>query len=358
MLFVATFARTSRAHDPFEVTSVARLTPDALIVEVTMARSTALRLTTGRHGGRASFAPEEFSTHRARLEEIAPSFYEITSNGRTLASRAASAKLTEENDVEIVTEYERPSGARLSLRARHLSTLPEGYTTAVSVASGGPETRRSKLLTAADPVFEVPLATADEVRNVVPVPEASPWARFKQFAVLGVEHVLTGYDHLLFLIGVLIACRTVRSMLAVVTTFTGAHSLTLALAVLGQVSVPGRIVEPLIAASIVFVGVENVLGQEALRRRVAITFVFGLVHGLGFADALTRLDLERSALPVTLFSFNLGVELGQLAVAALVMPLLTKLHSIERGIRGLRFSSALLSVAGCFWFVQRLVLGR
>ena len=320
-----------------------------------MARSTALRLTTGRHDARASFAPEEFAAHRARLEEIAPSFYEFTSDGRTLGSKSASSKLTEGNDVEVVAAYERPRGARLSLRARHLSILPEGYTTLVSVTSGGPETKRFKLLTAADPVFDVRLAAARNERKVVPVPEAMPWGRFKRFVVLGVEHVLTGYDHLLFLFGVLIACRTVRSMLAVVTTFTVAHSLTLALAVLGHAGVPGRIVEPLIAASIVFVGVENVLRKEALRRRVAMTFVFGLVHGLGFAEALTKASLERSALPVTLFSFNLGVELGQLVVAALAMPLLAKLHSIEHGIRALRFSSVFLSLAGCFWFVQRLV---
>jgi hydrogenase/urease accessory protein HupE len=348
----ATFARTAHAHDPFEITAVVRLGADALTVQVTMARSTALALATGRHDPRTKFDPHEFSTHRARIDELAPSLYELRSDGRRLRFRAAASKLTDESDVEVTATYERPAAARLSLRASHLSILPEGYTSALSLLEVGTESAHFKLLTRADPVFEIRLADA---RNATESPEPTISERFRRFVALGAQHVLTGYDHLLFLFGVLVACRTLRAMLAVITSFTLAHSLTLGLAVFGHASVSATIVEPLIAASIVYVGIENVLGKEALGRRVAVTFAFGLVHGLGFAGALADLALEDRGLPLALFSFNLGIELGQLAVAAVALPLLSTLHATERGTRSLRIASVLVSLMGCFWLIERVV---
>jgi hydrogenase/urease accessory protein HupE len=351
---VALFARTSRAHDPFEVTAVARVNGEALVVETTMARSTALRLTTGTRDARATFAPERFEEYRVALERLAPSLYAITSNERTLGVQSTAARLSDENDVVVQTTFERPSGERLSVRATHLTLLPDGYTSGLTIIPNGPESTRVKVLTSTDPAFEVVMARPTSGRSGSATSEATTWDRFRRFLVLGVQHVLTGYDHLLFLLGVLIACRTVRSMLAVITSFTLAHSLTLALAVLGHVSVPGRVVEPLIAASIVFVGIENVRGQSALGRRVALTFLFGLVHGLGFAYALEELELRGSALPAALVAFNIGVELGQLAVAAMAVPLLSYARTSERGVRGLRIASVLLSLTGAVWLVERL----
>ena len=232
------------------------------------------------------------------------------------------------------------------------SSFPKATRTHSRSVQGGAKPTHFKLLTAADPVLELHFADSRNAES--PPPGETALQRVQRFVMLGAKHVLTGYDHLLFLFGVLIACRTLRSMLAVVTTFTVAHSLTLAFAALGQVSVPGRIVEPLIAASIVFVALENVRRQEALRRRIAITFAFGLVHGLGFAGALEDLQLQASALPLTLFSFNLGVELGQLAVAALALPLFMKLHATQRGLRVVLLSSVVLSGTGFFWFLERL----
>jgi hydrogenase/urease accessory protein HupE len=355
MLLLATLAKTSHAHDPFEVTTIARVGTDALVVEVTMARSTALGLVTGRHNPRATFAPEAFHDQRPALERVAPSLYELTSSGQALRARTVSARLTDDGDVEVVAAYERPPSARLFLRASHLFVLPEGYTSALSVVQTETQASRFKLLTRPDPGLEVHLGEIPDAENRASLaPEVTVWGQFERFVVLGVEHVVTGYDHLLFLFGVLIACRTVRSMLAVVTSFTLAHSLTLGLAVFSHVSISGRIVEPLIAASIVFVGIENVRRQDRIGRRVAVTFAFGLVHGLGFAGALEGLHLTGGAVPLTLFSFNLGVELGQLAVALLAVPVLSRLHTTPHGLRGLRFSSVALSLTGLFWFVQRV----
>jgi len=122
---------------------------------------------------------------------------------------------------------------------------------------------------------------------------------------MGVQHIVTGYDHLAFLLGLLLLGGRVRTLVAILTAFTVAHSITLALAVLRVVSLSPGFVEPAIALSIAYVGVENLFVTDA-RKRWRITFPFGLLHGFGFAGALTALDLPRAQLPSALFGFNLG----------------------------------------------------
>jgi hypothetical protein len=105
----------------------------------------------------------------------------------------------------------------------------------------------------------------------------------------------------------------------------------------------------------VFVGIENLVEQPRLSRRMAVTFAFGLIHGLGFASVLGELSVPEAALASTLLAFNVGVELGQLAVAALALPLLLRMRGTERGTTGLRYASVLLSMVGCFWLCERLL---
>jgi len=138
-----------------------------------------------------------------------------------------------------------------------------------------------------------------------------------------------------------------------------AHSITLALAALEIVSIPGRIVEPLIAASIVFVGIENLIRREDPRARKTLTFLFGLVHGFGFATALRELGLGATGkdLLVPLFSFNLGVEIGQVSVAAAVLPLLWWLRRAPSFTpRWMPALSAVVASAGLYWLLERTVL--
>jgi hypothetical protein len=176
----------------------------------------------------------------------------------------------------------------------------------------------------------------------------------KRFLKLGVEHIWTGYDHLLFLLGLLIAASSLKTMLFVVTGFTIAHSITLSLAALGLVHVSPAIVEPAIAATIAFVGVENFFHPPA-RRRIVVTFLLGLVHGFGFAGMLEELGLPRGALATALVSFNGGVELGQAAVVAVALPILMQLRRVpgwER--RVVPALSVFVAAAGVFWFVERV----
>jgi hydrogenase/urease accessory protein HupE len=174
---------------------------------------------------------------------------------------------------------------------------------------------------------------------------------------LGVLHILTGYDHLLFLLALLATARGMWSVVRIVTAFTLAHSVTLTIAVLGIVTVPDRIIEPLIAATIVWVALENLLAAEPDRRRWVWSFGFGLVHGLAFASALGELDLKGAALVRGLVGFNLGVEIGQLVFVAAVLPPLTWL-SRGRGARLTpRIASLTAATIGTYWLVERIFVG-
>lgn len=179
-----------------------------------------------------------------------------------------------------------------------------------------------------------------------------------RFIPAGARHILIGPDHVLFLIGLLLLGGTFRRLVLIVTAFTLAHSLTLSLAALGLVTPPARFVEPAIALSIIYVGVDNLLVRKGDRdTRVWIAFAFGLIHGFGFADVLREMHLPARALGWSLFSFNLGVEAGQLAIVVPVAAFLAVLRARkpEAARRVVTAGSAAVILAGAFWFVQRII---
>ena len=180
---------------------------------------------------------------------------------------------------------------------------------------------------------------------------------FTNFLSLGVKHILTGYDHLLFLFGLLVVVRGFLSALGVITSFTIAHSITLAAATFNVAQIPSRIVEPLIAASIIYVGVENLVCGGIPKARRMVAFGFGLIHGFGFASVLREMGIGAGTggIVLPLFSFNLGVEFGQITIAAAVLPIIWKLR--ENPIFITRWAptcSAAVVILGSFWFVQRV----
>ena len=177
------------------------------------------------------------------------------------------------------------------------------------------------------------------------------------FVRLGVTHILTGYDHLLFLFALLVGAGGFWRVLGIASMFTLAHSITLSLAVLGLVHAPAALVEPLIAFSIIWVAAENMTGRTRSWRRFAITFVFGLVHGLGFADALTPLALTGWSLVRALGGFNLGVELGQAIAICLVLPITAAIGHFTRGVLVHRAASLAVAAVGAYWLVARVYFG-
>lgn len=207
----------------------------------------------------------------------------------------------------------------------------------------------------------------NNVRNLVFTPENreftlrgdSARVDFKSFVLLGFEHILTGYDHLLFLLSLLALGGGLRYLLKVVTAFTVAHSVTLALTVLGVIALPGRIIESGIALSIAYVALENILrrNKSAVERsRWVVTFAFGLLHGMGFADLLREMSIPKPNLLGALVGFNLGVEIGQLSVVIPVFVLLGLLERWRVGAPVRWAASAFAVAAGLFWFVQRAFL--
>jgi len=178
----------------------------------------------------------------------------------------------------------------------------------------------------------------------------------RRFVPSGIEHILIGPDHLLFLVGLLLLGGTLRQLALVVSAFTVAHSITLSLAALSLVNPPARIIEPAIALSIVYVGADNLMVRDGRDMRAWIAFAFGFIHGFGFASVLREMDLPRTALGWSLFSFNVGVEVGQLVVVVAVASALAALKSRSEamGRRLVYAGSVAVIVAGAFWFIQRV----
>ncbi|HET8772194.1 MAG TPA: HupE/UreJ family protein [Thermoanaerobaculia bacterium] len=179
----------------------------------------------------------------------------------------------------------------------------------------------------------------------------------RQYLALGFTHILPyGLDHILFVLGIFLLSTRLKPVLLQVTAFTLAHSITLGLTIYGLVSVPPRIVEPMIALSIAYVAIENLATAELKPWRVAIVFAFGLLHGMGFAGVLEELGLPRSEFLTALLAFNVGVEAGQLTVIALAFALVSWWARTRPWYRS-RFvvpASALIALTGIFWTVQRV----
>lgn len=178
-------------------------------------------------------------------------------------------------------------------------------------------------------------------------------AQLRSFLALGIEHIFTGYDHLLFLVGLLLLGGRFWSLVKIVTAFTVAHSVTLILAALGVVHVSPRIVEPAIALSIAYVGAEN-LFLKSTDRRWMIAFAFGLIHGFGFASILREMGLPKEGLVLSLLSFNVGVEIGQMAVVAVVLPAILLIRKQAWQRTAIYASSLAITGMGLYWFVERL----
>ncbi len=176
--------------------------------------------------------------------------------------------------------------------------------------------------------------------------------RALSFFKLGIEHLLTGYDHILFLLIVIIAMNLLNTIKAV-TAFTVGHSLTMALAFLDLVSLPSSIVEPLIAFTIIYVALENLLTQN-VRRRWILTGLFGLVHGLGFVGVLKAITVSHDELLLSLFSFNVGIEAGQLLIIAISIPALHFLRSRSWDRQFCRAFSQGTAALGSIWLIQRV----
>jgi hydrogenase/urease accessory protein HupE len=179
----------------------------------------------------------------------------------------------------------------------------------------------------------------------------------KNFLLSGTWHIFIGPDHILFIVGLLLMGGKLTRLLTIVTAFTVAHSVTLSLAALDVVNPPARLIEPAIALSIVYVGIDNLMvGKTGWDVRAWIAFFFGLIHGFGFAGVLKEFRLPRQALGWSLFSFNFGVEIGQVCIVAVVASMLAALRNRNKALaeRVVVAGSVIVILAGVYWFIQRV----
>ncbi len=181
--------------------------------------------------------------------------------------------------------------------------------------------------------------------------------RFSQFIIIGFEHVIPlGWDHILFIIGMALSSLLWRRLLLLVSAFTLAHTLTLGLAMAGVVAISSRIVEPLIAFSITYVAIENLLIKQPIQRKSILVFLFGLVHGLGFASMLKNFEMQQGWFLITLVGFNIGVELAQIIIVLLVVLLLLMLKFLHINYRKFVIIpvSIIIACIGIVWGIDRI----
>lgn len=360
------------AHSPLDASARIILMPD----------STDVSITVGTGLGEQFLAAAQISHGQLPLGRSFPidsamltNFFVVDADNLPLQPRAADVT-TDGLEYQFHFEFPRSAANSLQFKANFLPLLHSPQAAALIMTDENGNILGSAVLTpdhssAAFPLPSPapPSMTSDGMREQSTNPSvgttpmtkgqtvAKPAPSFGQFFHLGVKHILTGYDHLLFLFALLLGCRRVKPMLWVVTGFTLAHSLTLGLAALNMVTISERIIEPAIAASIFCVAAENFRRKEKSWQRYTLTCGFGLIHGFGFASALRESGLGGTGAEIAkpLLAFNLGVEAGQLTVAAMALPLLLWLDRkawFER--HGIKVLSTMVMVMAAYWFWQRL----
>ena len=298
-------------------------------------------------------APDEFDTRVARLRRMFERRVRVRFDGEPAPFEVAFP----DYGTPLATEAEIPTV--LGLNARLTGTIPDG---AADVGFFASRAFGEVHLTVADPDRGVqvrsilePGARSEPLDLSVPVEPPGPGAVARLYLRLGFVHIVPeGADHILFVLGLFLLSARLRPLLWQVTAFTVAHAVTLTLAALGYVSLPSGLVEPLIALSIAYVGIENALVDRLTRWRPAVVFGFGLLHGLGFAGVLGELGLPEQERLLALVTFNAGIELGQLAVILAAALSFGWFRSRPWYRRWLAVpASAAIALVGLAWTVER-----
>lgn len=299
---------------------------------------------------------EEFAAAKSQLEELARNAMIVNIDGAIVLPNETQVRIAKAEDgrdtAYFSLVYPGTPSSSLLFKSNLMDKLSRGHREYFKLTNAAGNTIAERLLDANNATAEV---TAGELSAAL-----GRWHTFKQFLLLGIEHILLGFDHLCFLIALLLVASTLGSVIKIVTSFTIAHSITLALAAFDKVTLSPNIVEPMIAVSIVYVALENIWRKgKDIEGRWLLTFAFGLIHGFGFAGVLKELNIGAggSGIAIPLVSFNAGVELGQLAVAALLWPLLQALRKRpELTTKLVPVGSMLVAIAGGYWLLERTIL--
>jgi hydrogenase/urease accessory protein HupE len=335
-----------------------RVLPDKLQLEANVDLLTLNRVVTLDADGDGSVTRAELLQAAPKLEEFfrqklllrfgggAPALGHATPPEWQAPKETAAEGDLQSVHVNLAFERDLPAGTKgFRLESAVFDTFGPAHNVIFAVVEG--DATQQAVLTLETPGLDYDFATQDRAGS------ATETGGTTSLFQLGISHILEGYDHLLFLLTLLVAASGWRQMVGIITAFTAAHSVTVGLAVFGVARLPEKLVECTIAASIVWVAAEN-LFQGGGRNRWRQTFAFGLVHGFGFAGALLELQLPREGLAWSLLLFNTGVEAGQLLVVAPLFPLLLLLRRTPwSGLVQKALSGAALAMA-LVWLAQRL----
>jgi hydrogenase/urease accessory protein HupE len=340
------------AHDPGLSTAIVRLTQNNIEVTLGFSIIDTAEIVEIDKDRDAHISKQELADAVSELQRMGTNALDVKLDGHLIAPASVKCTFDPSDNASVTITFNTPKYSKLEIRSKWLALLQPGHRQFLSIQNSNGNALAERLLSANSDSVTVQMDPADSkpaavVRN----------NSFADFLAMGIKHIWTGYDHLLFLFGLLIVTRNFASSFKIITCFTIAHSITLAVATLSLIQFSSRIVEPLIAASIVYVGIENLIRGDDPKGRWLLTFAFGLIHGFGFASVLRELGVGSNGggIAVPLVSFNLGVEIGQIAIAALVLPVIWKLRAKPVFInRWVPACSVVVALLGGYWFIQRV----
>lgn len=350
LVFLIVVVASVLAHDPGLSAAVLKLDGERVQAHLTYARAdieSVLPLDADSDGRLSQL---EFERAKTQLSMLAKESVKVYSAGVPLPIELDAVDLDDSEGIHLKLSFIRSEGETFTFESKLIERLARGHRQYLELLGAGNNLIGSRMLDASLNSYELSAAALAEASDR----PQSFWGFFK----LGVEHIATGFDHLAFLFALLLAGSSLREAAKIITSFTIAHSITLGLATFNVVNLPSFLVEPMIAVSIVYVGLENILRRE-VKKRWLLTFAFGLIHGFGFASVLRELGIaeQGSAAIAPLFSFNLGVELGQVAIAMLILPLIWKLREQPKfAPRYVTAFSILIALAGGYWLIERTLL--
>ena len=347
-------ASTAFAHDPGLSTATGRFRAEGFEITLALSLKDAALLGPLDTNNDGSVTKEEFEAGKTKFVSAVTDKFLVEADTTLTTPTTTFAWYEANNGAFCTMVFPVTKVSTLTLQSKLLDELPPGHRQFLTLGFEKGLQPMNRLLSRGENSLTINLAkVAPSAAHASNAPKQS----FVGFLALGVEHILTGFDHLLFLFALLVVTTRLGSALKIITCFTLAHSITLAASTLNLVQIPSRVVEPLIAASIIYVGFENLFCEKDPKGRWLLTFAFGLIHGFGFASVLRELGVgtNGSSIALPLISFNLGVELGQIVVAAIALPIIWKLRTKPRFVQSWApVCSIVVALAGSGWLIQRV----
>ena len=355
------FSVSSHSHDVYTGETKVNMTPQGdLSLEINIGVETAEVFSQDIFDRNNQLNDENLPNIKEHLTNKAKHFFYLTLDGKKLAPSKADVQLfRSKNDVVFTVLYPGPIKGKLGLRSDYIDKTNPEYRLSIIVFDANKIQQGLFNHNYKHRYNEVYLDSSQKLSQTDQEKIATNnQGIFASFFELGLHHIVLGFDHLVFLLGLLVICRNWKHAAIIVSCFTLAHAITLSLAALNIVAFPSRWIEFGIALTIIYVGIENIYYKHQPNHRWLLTSCFGLIHGLGFANVLIEIGLGSNGAPIflPLLGFNLGIEIGQLILALITLPILWYLMRFKwYEQKVLPMISAGIITIGVFWAVERIM---